>query len=182
MPDPATWGTVGQWVGGIGTILAFTATFYVIRRDAEVRRYTQARKIIFYYDWVPSEKKPTEGGQGHQRDHIVRNLSDEPIYSVMFFDVTTGEILKWSPILLPDEPAITYREELDEGHIICLRFNDNSGKEWDHGGNGRVTELPPRLWLIPRLHVKLQLWWLRKLRPHPDSVGIHRKPKKNDSS
>jgi hypothetical protein len=70
MPDHATWGTVGQWVGGIGTTLAFTATFYVIRRDAKVRRYAQARKIIFYNDMVPSGKRPTDAG--HQRDYIVR--------------------------------------------------------------------------------------------------------------
>lgn len=44
MASSIDWGTIPAWVSGIGTTLAFTATFIVIRLDANVRRVAQARE------------------------------------------------------------------------------------------------------------------------------------------
>jgi hypothetical protein len=48
MGDPKVWGTVAQWVGSLGTTSAFFATFYVILKDAKVRRQAQASHVAYY--------------------------------------------------------------------------------------------------------------------------------------
>ncbi|MET3812438.1 hypothetical protein [Arthrobacter sp. UYEF3] len=77
--DPATWGTYGQWASAAITGAAFFATFYVIRRDAKLRRTSQARRIVYYFSYfIPGE--PMEDRWFH-----IRNNSDESIYDVFFY-------------------------------------------------------------------------------------------------
>lgn len=45
--NPNTWGTVAEWVGGLGTAAAFLITAFVVYRDAKVRRMAQVRKVVF---------------------------------------------------------------------------------------------------------------------------------------
>jgi hypothetical protein len=85
--DPSIWGTVADWVDGIGTSLAFVATFVVILRDARVRRYTQSRKVGYVVETTKPMPLP---GSGHedialdeQTRFVVKNLSDEPLYDVL---------------------------------------------------------------------------------------------------
>lgn len=45
--NPGIWGTVADWVGGLGTTAAFVAAVIVIGKDANVRRLAQARKVAY---------------------------------------------------------------------------------------------------------------------------------------
>src|SRR4051794_24467803 len=78
--SPHVWGTVGQWFAAVGTLLAFTAAFYVIVRDARVRERTQASKVALYVVRTPRTPEEIEGKHRTWYDLTVKNLSDEPIY------------------------------------------------------------------------------------------------------
>lgn len=83
MFDPKVWGTVGQWASAIGTTSAFSATFYVIRRDARSRREAQARKVSMEVLFRPHDGQliVNEGTRG-ALTLTVHNLSDEAIFDV----------------------------------------------------------------------------------------------------
>jgi hypothetical protein len=59
--NPDTWGTFADWVGGIGTTLAFLATAAIIYRDSKVRREAQARKIAYYFREVDRSPEEVQG-------------------------------------------------------------------------------------------------------------------------
>jgi hypothetical protein len=160
MPDPATWGTVGQWVGGVGTTLAFGATFYVIRRDAKVRRYAQARKIVFY-DTYDTDVRYDELNEKHYFDCIVKNLSDEPIYDVALIDIPDNDDL--ALILLPQE-ALTYTQITGFPSSISLYFRDNAGLYWSRSSSGNLAESPHQLFIRFR-YIRLRHWLRKKLKP-----------------
>jgi hypothetical protein len=141
---PSVWGTVGQWVSAIGTSLAFAATFYVIRHDARERRRSQARKVSLY---VVKRKRAAEEVDGkHKRwyDLTVRNLSEEPIYDVVFWIVSGKRLvdnLNSTEVVLPDDvfdrrlPGAGY----NYGGVDVI-FRDNSGHTWRRNVRGTLTE------------------------------------------
>jgi hypothetical protein len=45
--NPDTWGTVADWVGGLGTTAAFLAAVVVITKAAKVRKIAHARRVVF---------------------------------------------------------------------------------------------------------------------------------------
>ncbi|MDP9906070.1 hypothetical protein [Arthrobacter bambusae] len=54
--SPSVWGTVDQWASAVFAGSAFFATFYVIRRDAKLRRMSQARRVVYYFSYfIPGE-------------------------------------------------------------------------------------------------------------------------------
>jgi hypothetical protein len=160
MFDPATWGTVGQWVGSIGTTLAFTATFYVIRRDAKVRRYAQARKVAFYQGWTTVEVDAVTHEEVPRFDRTVQNLSDEPIYDVRIWkigDTTRSNTLEKREVLLPNGPSLIYRCDSETGERIFLDFRDNSGKRWTRTLRGNLSEIDVLSFGI-RLRIRFVMW------------------------
>jgi hypothetical protein len=59
--NPDTWGTVADWVGGLGTTPAFLATAYGITCDVKVRRESQARKVAYYCQEVGRAADEVQG-------------------------------------------------------------------------------------------------------------------------
>jgi hypothetical protein len=101
--DAKTWGTVWQTFGAIGTTSAFWAGVYVIRRDANLRRREQARKIAFH-----SPRTPDGGFLEGVGSTAVKNLSDEPIselHFVVFRDTGESIATRYHGDLLPGEIA-----------------------------------------------------------------------------
>lgn len=128
---PGEWGTYGQWASALVTGSAFFATFYVIRRDAKVRRYAQARKVVFYSE----ELRPARGYQ-----YTVRNLSDEPIYGVVLYKEHPNTIFSLDKVLLPGKDTPPFVTKGDNSPPLRLAFRDNGGWNWNRDTLGFLRE------------------------------------------
>lgn len=138
---PGEWGTYGQWASAIITGLAFGATFYVILRDAKVRKIAQARKVLY----VSVEKLVANDDEvtGHTNmrmspRYVLRNLSDEPLYRAFFYahdGLKAGKALDSRAVILPGEEFM-YDFDIDEPPLAC--FRDNSDVGWIRNIKGKV--------------------------------------------
>ncbi|WLQ05677.1 hypothetical protein [Arthrobacter oryzae] len=143
--NPDTWGTVADWVGGLGTTAAFVATAFVFFRDAKVRRIAQARKIVYiaeateFYSIASTAFRDTGDGLPTPiHEYILKNLSDEPIYGVRFIasgGPRKGRRLTAREVVLPGD-AFTYEDELDYPPVVA--FRDNSDVSWVRNIKGKI--------------------------------------------
>lgn len=143
--QPHVWGTVGQWASAIGTLSAFSATFYVIKRDAKVRRRSQAQKVALYIETVDRQPDEVDGKYDTWYDLTVKNLSEEPIYDVAFWMINDrGQLLDGlgsETVLLPDQ---TYVQRSGYSNVafgsVDVLFRDNGGRHWRRNVEGHLTE------------------------------------------
>lgn len=143
--NPDTWGTVADWVGGLGTTAAFLATALVISRDAKVRRFAQARMVGFYYQALRPEDRETD--YAHPYALYLKNLSDEPLYDVNFRIYKDGKYLaqyELRPVLLPGEVLKTTYDGQPKLKEVAANFRDNSGVDWMRTLDGRHREIRNR--------------------------------------
>jgi hypothetical protein len=152
---PYVWGTVGQWGSAIGTVSAFLATFYVIRRDAKERRESQARKVAFHLDEVHWTILQSEAEEGEERGAssmlVLSNSSDQPIYDVMLraggpedgrkysYDSAT---IKVSAIMLPGTKiSLRYFTDAHPSEMKSSAiFRDNSNHHWRRDLRGNLGQ------------------------------------------
>ncbi|WP_311212353.1 MULTISPECIES: hypothetical protein [unclassified Arthrobacter] len=141
--NPDTWGTVAEWVGGVGTTAAFIATFVVILRDAKQRRRQQARKIAFYVeDQLLADLRG--GGTVTYSNFTVANLSDEPIYDVRILAEPRGEYRNNVRSVRHLQPGdkLAYSVEWSTNALLApALFRDNSGRRWHRDSRGELHEL-----------------------------------------
>lgn len=140
--DPSTWGTVADWVGGVGTTAAFIAAVVVIAKDAKVRKIAQARKVVYVAESIQLVPISIAGGASHSGGtstrYILKNLSDEPIYRIFFYahnGARTGNALDSTPVILPGEDY-AYEFDVDEPPLAC--FRDNSDVGWIRNIKGKI--------------------------------------------
>lgn len=131
--NPDTWGTVADWVGGLGTTAAFLITGFVVYRDAKLRRSAQARQVAYYVRRPKDYLFDRLSGRDVQEDYFVSNMSPEPIYDVIWYyksDENSLGLLDHKGVLLPSQehPFPEIEHSLDEPPLIC--FRDNSGNLW----------------------------------------------------
>ncbi len=88
MFDAAVWGTVGQWVSGIGTTCAMLVTASVFGVDLYRKRREQALSVVAWVNESPTlnpvlhPKPPPTIEQGRFKyDITIANLSNKPIFS-----------------------------------------------------------------------------------------------------
>jgi hypothetical protein len=143
--NPDTWGTVADWVGGLGTTAAFLITAFVVYRDAKFRRLSQARKVVYvaeeteYMSVVTASFHDYETGPPpNLYKYILKNLSDEPIYGIRFISSggpNKGHRLAAKDVVLPGE-EFTHEDELAYPPIVA--FRDNSDVGWVRNIKGKV--------------------------------------------
>jgi hypothetical protein len=146
--DPDEWGTVAEWISGLGTIGALLLTFFLLRhelqqaredrkqaaeREAE-RQTDQAGRVAAWARQDTFPNRPPE------ITVLVRNASASPVYNVL---VEVSESLGdaqashfWHPV----PPGETVSERLipaEWAHIANLgevntqlRFTDSQGRHW----------------------------------------------------
>lgn len=148
--NPDIWGTVAEWVGGVGTTLAFLATASIIYRDSKVRRLAQARKIAYYFR--PEDRGPAEVDGRYTKwwIHEVHNLSDEPIYGVKQYQLDSRRLsdplyLRVKEILLPGEIFRIREKRYPSKSRRGIIFSDNSGRPWIRTLGGKLVERRPYL-------------------------------------
>jgi uncharacterized protein YcfL len=143
--NPDTWGTVADWVGGLGTTAAFLITAFVVYRDAKVRKLAQARKIVYvseeteYVSLVTASfHNYSTGPVPHLHRYTLKNLSDEPIYRVFFYahdGLRKGQALDAKEVVLPGA-EFSYEAEANEAPLAC--FRDNSDVGWVRNIKGKI--------------------------------------------
>lgn len=143
--NPDTWGTYADWVGGLGTTAAFLITALVVYRDAKVRRLAQARKVVYTSERTDTYSLATyalhneeDGPTPSIRRHILKNLSDEPIYMAYFYyqdRQKRPQFLAKQNIVLPGAEFIY---ESDDAWLPLVFFRDNSGVGWIRTLGGSV--------------------------------------------
>jgi hypothetical protein len=143
--DPATWGTVADWVGGTGTTLAFLATAYVVWRDAKVRRGAQTRKVAYYMRVADRASNEIVGKYTNWWIHEIHNLSDEPIYRgkphmVNERGVRIPIVHRFREVLLPGESFTMQEEFYPSPGRQEIQFLDNSGRPWIRTLRGDLKE------------------------------------------
>lgn len=143
--NPDTWGTVADWVGGLGTTAAFLATALVIYRDAKVRRLAQARKVVYTSERTDTYSLAMVAFHDDEdepvpsiRRQVIKNLSDEPIYMAYFYYQDRHkrpQFLAKQNIVLPGAEFVY---ESDEARLPLVVFRDNSGVGWIRTLGGSV--------------------------------------------
>lgn len=138
--NPSIWGTVGQWASAVITGSAFFATFYVIRRDAKVRRYAQARQVAYYTKENKRSIYEYDQEEEVSHDFMVINLSPEPIYDIMQLSDSKGSVglLEFRPVLLPGHEHVFQGADYTRVGPPILSFRDNSGTVWARSIAGKL--------------------------------------------
>jgi hypothetical protein len=129
-------GTVPDWVGAIGTTLAFFVAFVVFYLDVSERHRRQASQVTAWF-----ERKAAEAVL-----HIV-NSSDVPVYNIRVYPKLLGqvdEIIEY-PVLGPrtDEtrPAIPMPGSTHVSNRffnVEISFADSAGRRWRRDGDGSL--------------------------------------------
>jgi len=163
---PVQWGDVATWVGGVGTALAFFATFALLiitrqeqKATREDDRRAQARQVSA---WCTGVQPAAEDGR-HTVTVTVRNSSDEPIYGLRVAvgaewsreKVAIAEVTDLHYVTPPNyQKDHTVRLELsplpgggcEDSPPVELVFNDASGgRFWRRDRYGGLTQLTERI-------------------------------------
>ncbi|MEV7572632.1 hypothetical protein AB0P28_05955 [Pseudarthrobacter sp. NPDC089323] len=145
--NPDTWGTVADWVGGLGTTAAFLVTGFVVYRDAKERRSAQARQVAYFLRRPTNFIYKSLKGEEVRVEFFVSNMSPEPIYDVVHYhhlDTALG-ILDYKDVILPQETHALANQGYIPPEVVelkgsppLLRFRDNSGHVWIRSVSGYV--------------------------------------------
>lgn len=186
------WGSVGEWVGGIGAAMAATVAVSVVFRDSRAQRYRQARLVSVDFNLQPT-------GESRREWEItirVVNHSNEPITQVCVptetgwleqYDLMTGEAtglkqMDFYPVSDRVEPrdVVETVEIGSRGMPLWLQFVDNDGRVWRRHPTGRPFEMTPTMlkWEsgeMGRLWTQVYRQWL-KVRRNPLIARWYRNP------
>jgi len=120
------WGSVPDWVGGVGTAGALLLGFYILLRDRRNEEARQAKQVGYRFQWA------FEDGESVGR-LVVRNASSLPIYDIHL----RYDFRPWRPTRLDPVRA----RELD----VMARRIYAKGASWSLGtGSGTVDEIKKR--------------------------------------
>lgn len=137
--NPDTWGTVADWVGGLGTTAAFVATAIVVYRDAKVRKIAQAMQIAYVVHRPDNFAEVMLQGKETPVDYLLSNMSQEPIYDVVQFDpYGKREPISYTDVLLPHKQIELAKNQEDRIDPPLVSFRDNAGNRWIRSASGKV--------------------------------------------
>lgn len=149
--NPDIWGTYADWVGGVGTTLAFFAAVFVIAKDAKVRKIAQARKVAYVAEVRTVYRETDAWGVTHPEEvtyYILKNLSDEPIYRCFFYAHNgrkAGRAIDSKDVVLPGDEFV-YGLGIDEPPLAC--FRDNSDVGWVRNIKGKIHAYKGRAFAV----------------------------------
>lgn len=157
-PVSTTWGSVAEWVAGIGTVLTLGAAVFAIRQEFGSIQEDRARLRRFQGSHVSagiaSYRRDRKLGMVY--DLVIVNASDLPIYNVTAvvgppaghgdapLEVNLLHLAarseERSPIPASSSPT---------GAIVFydLRFKDAAGLGWLRGSDGDLVEIEPPTYL-----------------------------------
>lgn len=138
--NPDIWGTVADWVGGVGTAAAFGITAFVIWGDVRRRQRDQANRVSYYFEIVD----PASMRDNPRNDYLyhVHNYSDNTIYSVSLYHPVNLEdrFIKSDTVLLPGEEWALRLDKWDYANMPKLAFRDADGTRWNKDKSGKLSK------------------------------------------
>jgi hypothetical protein len=128
------WGSVPDWLAGLGTILAFILAFTVLRRELRAIRVHEARLVSVWSTYIGSVE---DTSKSYAFELFVRNGGTEPVYSVRI-RIRGTEMLSYD-VLPPDATEkSTISLEMRERPLLSVQFLDVQGQLWERGPQGRL--------------------------------------------
>lgn len=133
------WGTVPQWLSGVGGTASSSFALYIIFRDKRRQERKQAELVLVTVQWqlniVP--------GIGSMREIHVHNASPLPIYGVRLVrpssdrpvDFIDGPLLRMGDIAA-GETAIHDWDSAKGRNPIAVSFIDTDGTRWARSTTG----------------------------------------------
>jgi hypothetical protein len=136
--NPDTWGTIADWVGGLGTAAAFGITAFVIGGDVQRRRRDKASRVSYYFELV--EPASLRDNPRNDYRYHVHNYSDNSIYSVFLYHSVNIEDrkMKVETVLLPGDEWTIRTGDWDYANMPRLAFRDAHGKRWNKDKSGKL--------------------------------------------
>lgn len=129
-------GTVPDWIGAIGTSLAFFVAFGVLFLDLKERHRRQASQVTA---WL-------ERGKSAVTLHVV-NSSDVPVYKVRAtpqllgrdYDVASYALLAPHTEDTPQTLQLPEAEQISNEFLgVQILFEDSAGRRWQRGRSGKL--------------------------------------------
>ena len=164
------WGTVPEWIGGIGTLLAFGVALRLLFLELRARRATEsdnrardARRISAWWEWddeIATGAGPVPRDRaGLPRGWVIRlrNAGDTPVYDCQVY--LGGPRTRGKQPMRFDLPVVPPETTLWEGFgtedvfdpsdedyetktaWVELVFTDSAGKRWLRKWYGELTEV-----------------------------------------
>lgn len=131
--NPDTWGTVADWVGGLGTTAAFGVAASVVALDLRQRKRAQAEAISYHYQIADFTDLVVDDYR-----YQVRNDSGLPIHGIRLFDKADPQTrVSPSGPLLPGEIWTHRTTTWDRFTMPSLAFVDSAGRKWTKDVGGR---------------------------------------------
>jgi hypothetical protein len=154
---------VPDWIGAIGTSLAFFTAFYVIFRDHQTQRRREqeedARQARLILSWAEafetSEVIATDQGlkPRHRFEAVIRNASSEPIVDCLVEISIHLDDLAYSVTLAPARchvkivPPGEHREPVQLAPdwatqaVVRITFTDSNGRRWLRDTHGELSRV-----------------------------------------
>lgn len=129
-------GTVPDWIGAIGTTLAFFVAFVVLFLDVRERHRRQASQVAAWFDRSHSDVTL----------HVI-NASDAPVYNVQVmpqFLHQTYDVIRY-PLMSPgqDDTPLQIKlpgsEQVSNEYLgVQMLFADSAGRRWKRLRAGKL--------------------------------------------
>jgi hypothetical protein len=135
----AQFGTVPDWIGAIGTTLAFVVAFVVLSLDLRERHRRQASHVTA---WL-------ERGRADVTLHIA-NSSDIPVYKVRVTPQFLGQDYETItlPLIAPQKELTPLKLQLPGGDQVSneflgvqIFFEDSAGRRWRRKRDGKLKRI-----------------------------------------
>lgn len=153
--NEAEWGTLGEWAGAFGTLLAFAVTLYLLFIELGDRRHERARQEQEQARLVSAWVGSVIVGADAQRANVevyLRNRSEEPVYDVLLelrphFGEDADATLLMIELVPPGETFVEWFDhaphdpELLARPPVTLYFVDAAGRTWRRDPHGRLTAI-----------------------------------------
>jgi hypothetical protein len=162
-PDAVAWGTVGEWVSGIGALAAvlFSVVIYMRERrdklsaqaalqtredqDRELARTRQARQV-FVWRQPAIERYRDQGSDDGVNMH---NGSDLPVFDVLLLGYSSrnGRAAlepegDFQDMILPNDGFTSWSSGAPlQDHVLVI-FRDANGARWARDAQGNLIENP----------------------------------------
>lgn len=152
MGHRAEWGTVGEWAGAIGTLLAFAVALHLLFVELRDRRHERARLEQEQARLVSAWVGTVGIIDGHRAnvEVFLRNRSEEPVYDVLLelrphFGEDADATLSMIEVVPPGETLVEwfYNSPHDAEFLgrppLTLYFVDTGGRTWRRDPRGQLA-------------------------------------------
>ena len=146
------WGNVAEWVGAVGTALAFLAALALLRKELDAandsRRAREQNESARRREQASHVAAWIEDSGGGTFSVVLKNASPYPVFDVAYYVAEADNHVPDSDWRLVDtmgpgmDASYGYVSAGESIRGINLTFRDNAGIFWRRHGDGTLEEDP----------------------------------------